>query len=55
MTLRNLVVGIPTMMLCLIIQVAIVFWCVRYSARQIGDDPGRIARHRSSAQTVAHA
>jgi hypothetical protein len=42
MTLKNVVVGMPVMLLCLIIQVAVVFWCVRYCVRQIGDDPGRI-------------
>ena len=41
MTLRNLVVGVPAMLLCLVIQVAIVFWCVRYCARETDDDPGR--------------
>jgi hypothetical protein len=40
MTLRNLVVGVPAMLLCLVVQVAIVFWCVRYCARQTDDDPG---------------
>ncbi len=42
MMLKNVVVGMPAMLLCLIIQVTVVFWCVRYCVRQIGDDPGRI-------------
>ena len=41
MTLRNLAVGVPVMLLCLIVQVVVVFWCVRYCTRQSGDDPGR--------------
>jgi hypothetical protein len=41
MTLRNFLVGVPTMLLCLIVQVAVVFWCVRYCARLTGDDPVR--------------
>ena len=38
MTLRNFVVGVPTMLLCLIVQVAVVFWCVRYCTRQTDGD-----------------
>ena len=34
MTLRNFLVGVPVMMLCLVVQVAVVFWCVRYCARR---------------------
>jgi Ion channel len=41
MTLRNFVVGVPAMLLCLILQIAIVFWCVRYCARQTHRDPSR--------------
>ena len=41
MTLRNLVVGVPTMLVCLIVQVAIVFWCVRYCVRQTDQDASR--------------
>ena len=41
MTLRNLVVGVPAMLICLNVQVAVVFWCVRYCARQTDQDPGR--------------
>jgi hypothetical protein len=33
MTLMNFLVGVPTMVLCLVVQVAVVFWCVRYSLR----------------------
>jgi hypothetical protein len=41
MTLRNLAVGVPAMVICLIVQVAVVFWCVRYCARQTADDASR--------------
>jgi Ion channel len=41
MTLRNLVVGVPAMLLCLIVQVVVVFWCVRYCVRQTDHDPSR--------------
>ena len=41
MTRRNLVVGVPTMLVCLIVQVAVVFWCVRYCARHTDDHPSR--------------
>ena len=35
MTLTNFLVGLPVMLLCLIVQVAVAFWCVRYYVRQI--------------------
>jgi len=38
MTLRNFVVGLPAMLTCLITQVAVVFWCVRYCTRQTDGD-----------------
>jgi hypothetical protein len=41
MTLTNFVVGVPAMLLCLIVQVAVVFWCVRYCAQQTDHDPSR--------------
>ena len=34
MTLKNFVVGVPVMLLCLVVQVVVVFWCVRYYARR---------------------
>jgi hypothetical protein len=37
MTLKNFLAGVPAMLICLILQVAVVFWCVRYSARQTKD------------------
>jgi hypothetical protein len=37
MTLKNFLAGVPAMLICLIMQVAVVFWCVRYSARQTED------------------
>jgi hypothetical protein len=33
MTLQNFLVGIPAMLLCLVVQIAVVFWCVRYCIR----------------------
>ena len=38
MTLRNFAAGVPTMLLCLIVQVVVVFWCVRYCTRQTDGD-----------------
>jgi Ion channel len=40
MTLRNFLVGVPVMMLCLVVQVAVVFWCVRYCARRSAPGSG---------------
>ena len=40
MTLRNFLVGVPVMLLCLVVQVAVVFWCVRYSARHSAQGSG---------------
>jgi hypothetical protein len=34
MTLKNFLVGVPVMLLCLVVQVAVVFWCVRYCAQR---------------------
>ena len=39
MTLKNFVFGVPVMLLCLIVQVVVVFWCVRYCSRQTDGDP----------------
>jgi hypothetical protein len=33
MTFTNLLIGLPVLLLCLIVQVAIAFWCVRHYAR----------------------
>ena len=30
MTLVNFLIGLPAMLLCLIVQTAVAFWCVRY-------------------------
>ena len=38
MTRRNFLVGVPTMLLCLIVQVVVVFWCVRYCTRPTDGD-----------------
>jgi hypothetical protein len=38
MTLRNFAAGVPTMLVCLVVQIVVVFWCVRYCTRQtVGD------------------
>lgn len=34
MTLKNFLVGVPVMLLCLVVQIAVVFWCVRYAIRR---------------------
>ena len=39
MTLKNFLVGVPAMLLCLVVQVAVVFWCVRYCARHAEHEP----------------
>ncbi|HWJ06588.1 MAG TPA: ion channel [Steroidobacteraceae bacterium] len=41
--LRNLAVGLPTVLVCMVVQVAFAFWCVRYyvrhpAARRSADD-----------------
>lgn len=33
MILRNLLVGLPAMLVCLVIQVSFAFWCIRYYVR----------------------
>jgi len=43
MTITNFLIGLPTMLLCLIVQVAVAFWCVRHYAGRaslVGADPG---------------
>ncbi len=39
MILANLAIGLPTMLLCLILQVTFSFWSVQYYARQSGVSP----------------
>jgi len=34
MTLMNFLVGLPVMLLCLVVQTALTFWCVRHYVRQ---------------------
>ena len=44
MTFSNLLVGLPVMLLCLVAQVASLFWCVRYYVRQSTRDfHGRVS------------
>jgi len=35
MTIVNFLIGLPVMLLCLIMQVAVSFWCVRYCVRHL--------------------
>ena len=35
MTFVNFLIGLPVMLLCLIVQVAVAFWCVRYYVRPL--------------------
>jgi hypothetical protein len=35
MTFMNFLIGLPAMLLCLILQVAVAFWCVRYYVRHV--------------------
>jgi len=44
MVVMNFLVGLPIMVLCLIVQVAVVFWSVRYAVRKYADFAERDAR-----------
>ena len=35
MILTNFLVGLPVMLLCLVVQAVVAFWCVRYFVRRI--------------------
>ena len=37
--LMNLAIGLPTMLVCLILQVAVTFWCLSYYVRQFSRTP----------------
>jgi len=41
MTLRNFLVGVPAMLICLFVQIAVVFWCVRYCTRRSARDSSK--------------
>ena len=44
MTFVNFLIGLPVMLLCLIVQVAVSFWCVRYYvSRSPGSGQGLLA------------
>ena len=46
MTFTNFLIGLPMVLLCLILQVAVAFWCVRYYVRHsahIGSGQGFLA------------
>jgi hypothetical protein len=40
MILINLIIGFPMMLLCLVIQVAVSFWSVRYYIRKLSSSVG---------------
>jgi hypothetical protein len=40
MTLTNFLAGVPAMLLCLVVQISVVFWCVRYCARRSAQGAG---------------
>ena len=49
MTLTNFLIGLPAMLACLILQVAVAFWCVRYWVRHpspVGSGIGFLAGMR---------
>jgi hypothetical protein len=41
MTFVNFLIGLPAMLLCLIVQTAVAFWCVRYYVNHLPRDGGR--------------
>jgi hypothetical protein len=41
MTFTNLIIGLPVMLLCLMVQSVVAFWCVRYFVRQSSHAPDR--------------
>ena len=49
--LRNLVVGLPTMLLCLALQAVFTFWSVRFYMRQSGRMPPVTDCSRTSARS----
>ena len=49
MMIRNLLVGLPFMLLCMGVQVAFAFWGVRYFVRQSATAKVRARRHRRVA------
>ena len=49
MTFVNFLIGLPVMLLCLIVQTAVAFWCVRHYAShlpQVGSGQGFLAGMR---------
>ena len=49
MTLVNFLIGLPAMLLCLIVQTAVAFWCVRHYVShlpQVGSGQGFLAGMR---------
>lgn len=46
MILENLALGLPTMLLCLILQAAATFWSVHYYVRRAGSREGIVAGMR---------
>jgi hypothetical protein len=49
MTFINFLIGLPVMLLCLVVQTAVAFWCVRYYVHhtpQVGSGHGFLAGMR---------
>lgn len=42
MIITNFLVGLPMMLLCLALQAAVTFWCVRYFVRQASRTPASV-------------
>ena len=39
MVIANFLIGLPVMALCLVVQVAVAFWSVRYAVREFAEVP----------------
>jgi Ion channel len=49
MTITNFLIGLPAMLLCLLVQTAVAFWCVRYyvhHSQQVASGQGFLAGMR---------
>jgi hypothetical protein len=52
MTVKIFLVGLPAMLLCLVVQTMVTFWCVRYYARQ-STQPGARRGFRTAIRPLA--
>jgi hypothetical protein len=53
MIITNFLVGLPMMLLCLVLQTAVMFWCVRYFIRQASRTPASTGLRPSLVTMVA--